>query len=100
MEITTKGEQAIIENLKPVDIEERFAEILDETHGTVKIMGLEFSPSQIVRELDPTAFSCGVNDYADSDDDVVYVGSDYYDRRQVDELLAEIEEEDDQDDDQ
>ena len=43
-----------------------YDESLD-SYGTVSIMGLEFDPSRIIKELDPTAYHCGYNDWVDSD---------------------------------
>ena len=53
--------------LDPDDYAQEFRDFLDE-EGTVKIGSLEFYPSQIVEELDPTSFRCGLNDYLDSID--------------------------------
>jgi len=44
---------------------EEYENFLDETHEEVKIGELTFSPSRILKELDPTAFRCGKNDWAD-----------------------------------
>lgn len=46
---------------------ERYADLLDEVHEPVKIGELTFSPSRIVRELDPVAFRCGCLDWADAE---------------------------------
>ena len=46
---------------------ERFDDMLDES-GPVVIAGLEFSPSDILREMDPIAYDTGFNDYMDSMD--------------------------------
>ena len=43
---------------------ERFDEMLDES-GPVVIAGLEFSPSAILKEMDPIAYDTGFNDYMD-----------------------------------
>ena len=48
------------------DMEDRYSDMLDECFPEVKIGYCSFNPSRIMRELDPTAFRCGVNDYADS----------------------------------
>lgn len=34
--------------------------------GDVKVCGCTFRPSDILKELDPTAYRCGYLDYADS----------------------------------
>jgi hypothetical protein len=45
--------------------EEEYCEALDE-QGDVIIGGSHYSPSQVLREVDPTAYRCGLNDYVDS----------------------------------
>jgi predicted ribosome quality control (RQC) complex YloA/Tae2 family protein len=47
------------------DYEDQYCECLDE-EGPVKVAGLTFDVSTIIRELDPTAYRCGLNDYVDS----------------------------------
>ena len=46
---------------------ERFDEMLDES-GPVIVGGIEFSPSDILKEMDPIAYDVGFNDYMDSMD--------------------------------
>ena len=46
---------------------ERFDDMLDES-GPVVIAGLEFSPSAILKEMDPIAYDTGFNDYMDACD--------------------------------
>lgn len=41
--------------------EDQYDELLDQD-GPVRVAGLEFNPSQILKELDPTAYRCGFND--------------------------------------
>lgn len=54
------------ENDIPVyDREELYDQMLDEVYGCVNVAGLEYSTSDVQKEIDPTAYSCGVNDYID-----------------------------------
>ena len=46
------------------DYVEQYEEALNE-EGLVKVGGLTFEPATIIRELDPTAYRCGLNDYVD-----------------------------------
>jgi len=46
---------------------ERFDDMLDES-GPVIIAGLEFSPSAILKEMDPIAYDTNFNDYMDACD--------------------------------
>lgn len=58
-----------IENFEidPDDYESDYNDVLDEG-GAVVVGGCEFFPSMILRELDPIAYRCGLNDYVDSID--------------------------------
>ena len=78
-----------IDNFKldPYDYEGDYCNMLDE-QGYVRIGSLTFSPSEIVRELDETAYRCGLNDYIDSLD--VKDDSDY---QRLEEELEELEDE-------
>ena len=46
---------------------EMYNQMLDES-GPVVIAGLEFSPSAILKEMDPIAYDTGFNDYMDACD--------------------------------
>lgn len=46
--------------------EEKYAEYLDECMGPLTVAGLEYEHSQVARKVDPIAFRCGANDYADA----------------------------------
>lgn len=46
----------------PEDYEKEFDEMLDEVHG--EFMG--YSASHILKEVDPTAYRCGLLDYVDN----------------------------------
>lgn len=50
------------------DYEESYKEFIDECTGTVEIMGMSFTASRILEELDPIAFACGLSDYVDGID--------------------------------
>jgi hypothetical protein len=46
-----------------------YEEILDDCEDEVMIAGIRFSPSYILKELDPTAYRLGVLDLMDSIDE-------------------------------
>lgn len=48
----------------PDDLGSLFDESLDEA-GSIAVAGCTFYPSQILKECDPIAYRCGLNDYAD-----------------------------------
>lgn len=53
--------------LTDCDLEQLYCEFLDEIYGTVKIAGLEYETSSALKEIDPTAFRCGFNDWLDAE---------------------------------
>ncbi len=82
--------------LTPVDGEEMFEELLDECYPEVKIGNSVFSPSQVLKELDPVCFNMGVTENLDSlaeDGQLYEYGGDYYDIDELDDMLNEIESE-------
>lgn len=50
--------------LDPDDFEEDYKNSLNES-GAVIICGQSFDPAYALKELDPTAYQCGLNDYVD-----------------------------------
>jgi hypothetical protein len=46
--------------------EDTYADMLDECWGPVKLCGMEYAASQVLREVDPTAYRVGFNEYAAS----------------------------------
>jgi hypothetical protein len=46
--------------------EEMYDEMLDDCEGPVTVCGMTYSASHVLREVDPTAYRCGFNDYVDS----------------------------------
>ena len=47
--------------------ERNYDDELDEVCQDYEIMGLSFSASQVLKECDPIAYRCGLNDLADSE---------------------------------
>ena len=76
--------------LDPDDFADQFDDLLDES-GTVEAGGYSFYPSRILKELDPIAYSCSLNDYADS----VFDASETDDykalQEEIDQLESDIE---------
>lgn len=66
---------------------EMYDEILDDCEGDVMIAGVIFSPSYILKELDPTAYRCGVLDLMDSIDEE---GENSEDMEEFDEYMESI----------
>ncbi len=80
--------------LEAVDGEEMFEELLDECYPEVKIGNSVFSPSQVLKELDPIAFNIGVDENLQSlaEDGVLFeFDGDYYRLEDLEDLLEELE---------
>jgi hypothetical protein len=81
-------------NLTPVDGDELFEELLDECYPEVTIGTSVFSPSQVLKELDPVCFNIGVTENLDSlaeDGNLYEYGGNYYRLDELDDMLDEIE---------
>ena len=92
--LTTKNEelrekQEQLENFEidPDDYEDQYCDFLDEFE-TVKIGNLEYSPSLVLKEVDPTAYRCGLLDYVDSIDK-----TDSEEYKELEDEIAELESE-------
>ena len=46
------------------DYEDQYCDAIDE-QGDIFICGMKYSPSATLREIDPTAYRCGLVDYVD-----------------------------------
>ena len=44
-----------------------YDDMLDDSYGEVDICGMKYQSSRALKELDPTAYRCGLNDYNDSE---------------------------------
>lgn len=88
--IADKEKQQEQIELDPDDFADQFDDMLDES-GTVEAGGYSFYPSRILKELDPVAYSCSLNDYVDSVFDVE--DSDEYKALQseIDDIQEEID---------
>jgi regulator of replication initiation timing len=78
-----------IENFEidPDDFIDQYEESLNDD-GAVKVCGLTFWPADIIKEMDPTAYRCGLNDYVDGTDK-----SDIKEFQDLEEELANLQSE-------
>ena len=81
----------IKEELAAVDCEELFDQCLDDG-DPVKIGSLEYTPSQVLKQIDPIAYRCGVNDYVDSLG-LKEISGNNYESDKVDKICEELVEE-------
>ena len=100
METAITFSQMVLDRIKsqcnPVNVEERFADSLDEMYGHESFFqNLNLLPSRVLKECDSIAFDQGVNDYAGCDEDLVEIDGEYYSREEVqsvkDDMVLEIE---------
>jgi RNA polymerase subunit RPABC4/transcription elongation factor Spt4 len=80
--------------LDPVDGEEMFEELLDECYPEISIGCCTFSPSQVLKELDPVCFRIGIQEQLDSQaqDGQLYEHSgDYYRLEDIEDMIDELE---------
>lgn len=76
------------------EAEEMFNEMLDGCESEIKVCGLTYLPSDVLKSTDPIAYRCGVNDYIDSlcqDGEVIV-----YDYEDTDAYAEESEEDEDE----
>ena len=52
--------------LQDYELEELYKDFIDETTEPVKIWGMEYSPSQVLQDVDPIAYRVGFNDWLDT----------------------------------
>jgi hypothetical protein len=84
-------EQHIADECTRIDREAQFDAMLDECYSFDKVGGpfAHMLPSRVLKELDPVAYRCGVNDYEDSCE-WVEVGGEYYDGSEADKAKDEF----------
>lgn len=63
---------AIIEDenikiLEEFELEEFYQDFLDDIYGQVNIGGYKYDTSMALKNIDPTAYRCGFNDWLDSE---------------------------------
>lgn len=78
--ITLKLIAHIEAECKAVDLERAFDEMLDECYSFESVGGpfAHMSPSSVLKEVDPIAYRCGVNDYFGCDESYIEVNCETY----------------------
>ena len=54
------------DNLSEIDVESDFNDYLDSCYPEVSVAELKYQTSRVLKEIDPTAYRCGLCDYIDS----------------------------------
>jgi predicted nucleic acid-binding Zn-ribbon protein len=65
-QIADKEKQQSKIELDPDDYEDQFDDSLDDSIPEIEIGCLTYSPSHVLKNVDPTAYRCGLNDFVDS----------------------------------
>ena len=87
-------EHLIKQHCESIDEEELFDEMMDECYPEIEIGCCTFSPSAVMKELDPTCFRIGAQENLDSlaeDGQLYETGGEYYNTHEVEEMIDDIE---------
>ena len=89
-QIADKEKQQEQIELDPDDFADQFDDSLDESIPEIEIGSLTYSPSHVLKNVDPTAYRCSLNDFVDSLD---VEDSDEYKalQEEIDQLKSDIE---------
>lgn len=93
----TRLAAAVAEELRAVDVDAAYDEMLDECFSFDSVGGIfaYMMPSRVLAEMDPIAYRCGLSDWLDSESErLEEIGGDYYDRDAVVEIRERLEAED------
>jgi hypothetical protein len=58
-----EAEKERLENNENID---EYDDVLDDSYGEIDVCGIKYSASHLLKEVDPIAYSCGMNDFNDS----------------------------------
>ena len=89
-QIKDKEKQQSNIEIDPDSYEDQFDESLDESIPEIEIGSLTYSPSHVLKNVDPVAYRCSLNDFVDSLD---VEDSDEYTalQEEIDQLKSDIE---------
>ncbi len=88
--IANKEKQQNQIELDPDNYEDQFDGSLDESIPEIEIGSFTYLPSRVLKNVDPTAYRCGLNDFVDSLD--VEDSDDYKAlQEEIDQLQSDIE---------
>jgi hypothetical protein len=83
-------EYLIKEHCSPIDSEQEFEELLNETCEIIKVGTLEYDPGYVLRNIDSVAFRCGVSDMLADDEQFVEISGEYYRINDIENMIGEI----------
>ena len=80
----------IEQHCQPLNGEEMFEALLDDCYPEVQIGCMTFTPSEIVKQLDPIAFSVGISDQFDDEDQYYELNGEHYDICAIEAMIATL----------
>lgn len=73
----------VVSECTAIDREERYDRMLEDCYPeTVEVCGMEMNALHVFKEMDPIAYRCGLNDFADGEG-WIEIGGDSYDSDEV-----------------
>lgn len=72
-----------------IDQESRYDDMLDEVTECCELCK-RYGAARILKEIDPTAYRCGMNDYFGTTDEYFEIGGELYERREVEKARDEF----------
>lgn len=69
---------------------QEFDDFLDDNYSHYEILGLDFSPSEILKECDPTAYRTELSDWVDGSREYLIDSND--EAKELDEIVTELSE--------
>lgn len=75
-----------------IDQERVYDDMLDECYSFESVGGIfaSMSPSRVLREVDPIAYRCGMNDYFGTSDDYFEIEGELYEKSEVEKARDEF----------
>ena len=89
--IADKEKQQEQIELDPDDYEDQFDESLDDSIPEIEIGCLTYSPSHVLKNVDPVAYRCSLNDFVDSQFDASETDEYKALQDEIDQLQSDIE---------
>ncbi len=88
--------QRVEEKLTAVDIEEIYADALNDTGAGCCDFCDRYGRARVLKEVDPIAYQCGLNDYEDTmREQYEEINGQWYDINEVENIREEIADEED-----
>jgi len=94
-DLVMKHKRSIIDRLDSISesrLTDRFNAYTDEVYDPIKLFGCEYSASECLEAVDPTAYRQAFLNYIDDMEEYIEIDGDYYEIDEVYDVIALIEE--------